>query len=171
VSSFDDAFTQLLGPEGGYTNDPKDRGNWTSGQIGVGELRGTKYGISAAAFPNIDIANLTVDGAKLLYQNHYWAPIRGDQLPPKVASVVFDMAVNQGIGEAGIILQRALGVAVDGAIGPQTVAAANAADLKKLMKDIAVRRILYYASLPTWSTYQHSWVDRTVGALVSALGA
>jgi lysozyme family protein len=45
--TFDDAFKGLILIEKGYQDDPNDRGNWTSGVIGIGELKGTKYGISA----------------------------------------------------------------------------------------------------------------------------
>ena len=54
--NFDAAFARLLGNEGGFDDDARDRGNWTGGRIGVGELKGTKYGVSAAAFPDLDIA-------------------------------------------------------------------------------------------------------------------
>ena len=58
---FEDAFARLIGNEGEFDDSPKDRGNWTGGAIGVGELRGTKYGISAAAFPTLDIKAITLD--------------------------------------------------------------------------------------------------------------
>ena len=51
------AFT--LRSEGGFTDNRADPGNWTGGQVGAGELRGTNFGISAAAYPQLDIANLT----------------------------------------------------------------------------------------------------------------
>ena len=51
---------ELMVSEGGFTNDPNDRGNWTSGKIGVGELKGTKYGISAMAYPLEDIKNIGI---------------------------------------------------------------------------------------------------------------
>jgi len=42
--NFDLAFDRVIGHEGGYTDDPRDRGNWTGGATGRGELKGTKYG-------------------------------------------------------------------------------------------------------------------------------
>ena len=68
TTTFDTAFANVIGLEGGYTDDPRDRGNWTGGTVGQGKLRGTKYGISAAAFPTLDIANLTLDAAKAIYR-------------------------------------------------------------------------------------------------------
>lgn len=49
------AYAVVLGYEGGFTQDPRDPGNWTGGRIGHGQLRGTQHGISAAAYPNLDI--------------------------------------------------------------------------------------------------------------------
>lgn len=167
---FDAAFDQVIGYEGGYTNDPKDKGNWTSGQVGVGECRGTKYGISAAAFPNLDIANLSLDGAKLIYRNHYWTTIQGASLPVYAAAYVFDMAVNMGVAEASMIVQKAVGATADGVIGPATISSMFAADRRNLMKNITVQRILHYAALPRWDTYAHSWTDRTINSLLVSLG-
>ena len=56
--TFDKAFDRLIGHEGEFTNDPKDRGNWTTGVIGRGQLKGTKFGISAMTYPHLDIINL-----------------------------------------------------------------------------------------------------------------
>lgn len=44
---FDVVFERLMPHEGGFQCDPKDRGNWTGGRVGVGELKGTNRGIAA----------------------------------------------------------------------------------------------------------------------------
>ena len=46
--TFDEAFKRLIGHEGRFTNDRNDRGNWTTGIIGKGQLKVTKYGKSLA---------------------------------------------------------------------------------------------------------------------------
>lgn len=46
--------------ERGYSNDPNDRGNWTGHNVGVGILKGTKYGIAAHAYPRLDIKKSNV---------------------------------------------------------------------------------------------------------------
>ena len=170
MSAFDDAFAEVLGPEGVLSMDPRDKGNWTGGEVGVGELKGSKYGISAAAFPHVDIANLTIDGAKLLAYNNYWAPIRGDSMPSHIGPAVFDMAYNEGIVEAAKTVQRACGALPDGVIGPATLAKLVAMDPKILMQNISIERILFYSGLTMWPAYKHSWVSRTIGALVKAIG-
>ena len=57
-------FPFVIGHEGKWGNDRRDRGNWTSGVIGKGELKGTKYGVAAHAYPELDIKNLTIDDAR-----------------------------------------------------------------------------------------------------------
>lgn len=52
---------------------------------------------------------------------HYWSLVKGDSLPPGVSYVVFDGTVNSGVGQSVKWLQRALGIAADGIVGPQTL--------------------------------------------------
>jgi len=74
--------------EGGYVNDKTDRG---------GE---TNYGISKRAYPNLDIRSLTPELAGTIYKNDYWTPAGCDLLPPDMALIVFDTAVNCGVSRA-----------------------------------------------------------------------
>jgi len=86
--NFDRAFQLVIGAEGGYVNDPSDAG---------GE---TKYGISKRAYPDTDIKSLTLDDAKEIYKQDYWNAVQGDDLPDRLDIVMFDCAVNQGVGAA-----------------------------------------------------------------------
>src|SRR5690554_3598272 len=62
--TFDLVFERLIGHEGKFTDVRGDRGNWTSGRVGAGELKGTKYGISAMSYPHLDIKAITLEQAK-----------------------------------------------------------------------------------------------------------
>lgn len=106
-SNFDKAADFTLSPtvEGGFTLDPDDRGNWTSGKIGEGELRGTKYGISAAAFPQLDIKNITIEDARAIYKKMYWDACDCDNVSWPLAACVFDTAVNSGVSRAKKLLK------------------------------------------------------------------
>jgi Putative secretion activating protein len=125
--NFDQAFAMVVGNEGGFTNNEADRGNWTSGIVGKGELKGTKFGISAAAYPRLDIANLTLEKAKEIYLLDYWNGCGCDLVPDAVNFVLFDMAVNSGVDAAVKSLQEVLRVQVDGIFGDQTKAALKGA--------------------------------------------
>ena len=110
---FLDAFAKLIGHEGGLSLDPRDRGNWTGGRRDWGELKGTKYGISAHAFPDLDIKSLTLEQARQIYRDKYWSAACCDMLPDPLKFPVFDLAVNSGPGRAARLLQRAVGAEED----------------------------------------------------------
>lgn len=160
MSNFERAFRIVVGEEGGFGADPRDRGNWTGGQVDVGELRGTKYGISAAAYPNEDIRGMTLDRARVLYRRDYWEPLRGDELPWTWALLMFDCAVNQGVGTAVLIAQDACGVQVDGKLGPRTMLALQSGDDRKPARFLA-RRAARYMKLATFPIYGDGWLTRT----------
>lgn len=157
------AFLEALGfthrEEGGYSDDAVDPGNWTGGKQGAGELRGTKYGISAKSYPTLDIRNLTLNDAREIYLRDFWVPIRGDDLPRAWRVAVFDTAVNLGVPRTIPMMQDALGVMVDGRIGPRTIAAAQSADNRKLARFFA-RRVKWYAELSTFDRYWDGWLTR-----------
>jgi len=100
AENFERALQEVFGHEGGYSADLRDPGNWTGGKRGVGQLKGTKYGISAAAFPHLDIRNLTLKQAGLIYRERYWKAVGGDALEGGVDLAVFDAAVNSGVSRA-----------------------------------------------------------------------
>lgn len=158
VPFFETAFRLIVGEEGVLSMDPRDPGNWTggvaevrdrSGKVispGVGLLKGTKYGISAKAYPSLNIAAIDLPAAHTLYIHDYWSLIRGDDLPQALALILMDCAINQGVHAARDCLQLALEVAADGILGPVTMSAVKSADPRKLLIEVAARRGLRYAS-------------------------
>src|SRR5271156_6577955 len=110
MASFDIAVNITLQPdhEGGFQNNSNDRGNWTGGAIGVGQLKGTNRGISAAEFPNLDIQNLSVEDVKNIYHEKYWGFFYAAINDQNVASKLFDLGVLFGQGTAIEVLQQVL---------------------------------------------------------------
>lgn len=153
MSTFDQLIGLVLSHEGGYVNDPRDPG---------GE---TKFGITRRSYPDVDIKNLTREQAVEIYRRDFWARVQGDQLPPAVAFQVLDAAVNHGTGNAVRWLQRAAGVADDGVIGPQTVAAVKRADPADLVSAFNAERLEFYAKLTTFDAFGRGWVRRVAGNL------
>ena len=164
MSSFEQAFGAVLGNEGGYDETHGDPGNWTGGGVGRGELRGTKFGISAAAYPDLDIASLAQADAEAIYRRDYWNRVAGDKLEPPLALLVFDAAVNNGCGRAARWLQMAVGAVADGMIGDQTLAAVNAYLATRsgasLCAEFMAQRLVYMAALPTWHLFGLGWARR-----------
>lgn len=138
-------FDILLGHEGGYVNDSRDPG---------GE---TKYGICKRSYPNEDIKGLTPARAMELYRRDYWDRIRGDELPPGLALLVFDCAVHCGVGRAVDLLQKACGVIQDGQLGPRTIAAASCFGVDAKFH---LERALFLTELKTWPSFSKGWAVR-----------
>lgn len=140
----------------------------------------TRWGISARAFPEVDIASLTVEGAARLYLDNFWAPLGLDDLHSwRVAAKVFDVVVNLGPrqeagrltpGAGTKLVQRAverLGVAivVDGLIGPATRAAINSKPQLEVLSALSVEQARHYARLAVrdgaqYGRYENGWMAR-----------
>lgn len=168
TSTFDRAFDVVIGHEGAFTDDPHDKGNWTGGAIGSGELRGTKYGISAASYPALDIRDLSLATAKNVYYRDYYQAVLCHEMPAMLAMLHFDAAINNGRGNAARFLQRALKVAADGKIGPVTLAALKAADLFETAEAYQRARTDLMRSLSTWPRYGGGWAVRLATLPVQA---
>jgi lysozyme family protein len=178
-----DAFTVwgafLMTAEGELSTDPRDAGNWTSGMCFIGTCKGTKFGISAAAYPDLDIANLTSEAALALARRDYWTPCHCDAFPPALAVVVADAAYTSGPLTAKRALQRALLVTADGIIGPETLAAVASAavahsvaglrsGLEDLLVEFMAQREVYETGLSSFRTFGLGWTRRNARALMVA---
>lgn len=163
--NYNEAFERLIGHEGNYTDNPKDPGNWTSGKAGVGKLSGTKYGISASAYPLMDIKSISLDQAKAIYRKDYWDRIQADYLPPALAFQVFDAAVNHGPTRAAKLLQRAAKVDEDGIIGPKTLGAVGKLSQAIMLLRFNAARAKFYTSLDTFKDFGRGWTNRVADNL------
>lgn len=163
--TFDQAFQRLIGHEGGYSNDERDPGNWTGGKIRVGKLKGTKFGLAANTYPNLDIKNITLAQAKEIYKKDWWDKLGGHGLHSAITFQLWDFAINAGKKRAIIELQQAAGVIADGIIGPKTIVAVNALDLNDVLLSLTAERLKFYTSLSTWPTYGKGWTNRVADNL------
>ena len=122
------------------------------------------YGITSAVARRVGyrgpMQDLPVELAKRIYHEDYWKAVRADELPPTVRYAVFDAAVNSGPAQSVRWLQRALGVADDGVLGPRTLAAANAANPDALRARIVAQRLTFMTNLNTFSAFGRGWTRR-----------
>lgn len=163
--TFDEAFKRLIGHEGGYSTDRRDPGNWTGGRVGVGTLKGTKFGLAANTYPNLDIKNLTLAQAKAIYKKDWWDKLGADGMHSAIVFQLWDFAINAGKSRAIKELQQAVGVPADGIIGPQTLAAVNSHDLNDVILSLTPERLKFYTSLSTFKTYGKGWTNRVADNL------
>ena len=154
--TFDEAFDLLIGHEGGYANHPSDPGGET--------MWGVTARVARANGFTGDMRDLPRDKAKQIYRDLYWTPVKADQLPQAVRFDVFDAAVNSGTDQAAKWLQRVVGAAPDGKIGPATIAAAVAAGPLIGARFNGVR-LQFMTDLPTWGAFGKGWARRVAGNL------
>lgn len=179
MTDFERAFQITLSAEGSFTNNPNDPGNWTGGAVNAGDLKGTKFGISAASYPHLDIENLTVQAAQDIYEENYWIHVHCEDLPWPLCAVVFDCAVNLGVGRTPILLgpviqdvQAHACLTTDGVVGPATKAAlAKPGVAVSAAKEFVARRMEYMGDLPGWHVFGLGWSRRLVEQAIVASGA
>lgn len=154
--NFEQAFEKLIGHEGDYTEGKNDPG---------GE---TKFGISKRSYPHLDIHSLTLADAKTIYRRDFWDRAQCDKLAPDLAFDLFDGAVNSGIGQSIRWLQRAVGVADDGVVGPLTLASINREDDSSAIRArYNGHRLEFMTRLSTWDVFGKGWARRIATNLQS----
>ena len=130
--TIDDLIEEAIAREGGYSNHPADRGGPT--RWGITETVARQHGFTGhmRVFPR--------EEAVAIYRRRYWLRPRFAEVAnhaPTLAAELFDTGINMGPAVAGRFLQRALNalnrcekdypdMAVDGVIGPATLAALTA---------------------------------------------
>lgn len=110
------------------------------------------------------------------YRQEYWNKVRASELPARLAVIVFDSAVNEGVPTAILHLQRALGVKVDGIIGEDTLAAADSSTRalwstgndRELLAEVTSRRLQRYRTLATADVFFRGWARRSVLVAIHA---
>jgi uncharacterized protein (TIGR02594 family) len=166
ASSYDAALARLLVHEGGNDDDPRDPGGRTSRGILQREWdawRGSHPGLPA------DVWRAPQDQVEAIYRQNYWNPLRCDDLPAGVDYAVFDYGVNSGIGRAAKVLQRMVATAVDGEVGPGTIAATKRANAAALIAAICDERLAFLQGLRTWPTFGKGWGRRVREVRAAAL--
>lgn len=151
-SNFEKSLQLILKFEGGYVNDPNDHGGATN--KGVTQTVYDEYRKSLNKSSQ-SVKDITDEEVKDLYYKKYWIVAMCDKLPLDVDTVHFDMAVNAGPKQAAKLLQRSVGVADDGVIGPETLAKIILIkDLKTLVKQYINKRIEFYIDIVVKDTSQ-----------------
>ena len=156
LSNWPAALALVLQSEGGFVNHKFDPGGMTN----LGVTRNVWREWVNRDVDEAEMRSLTPELVTPLYKQRYWDACKCSDLPRGVDYAVFDSAVNMGPGRAAKLLQAALGVAADGAIGRATIAAATAADPVELLEAFSLGKEAFYQSLPTFATFGKGWLNR-----------
>ncbi len=175
MTAFDTVAVFTKQEEGGYTDDSRDSGNWSSGVIGRGRLIGSNMGVGAPAalswmHPNegkVTAAWMRSSVGAIwqpLATVRYWRPLCCDKVPAPLTAMLFDYGWNRGIANSARQLQEALGFSrseQDGDVGAQTLAAVAAMPIADLLTRFADAQEQAYRALFNFAIYGQGWLSRT----------
>lgn len=142
--TFDDVISILLKREGGYVNNPADRGGPTN--FGITQSTLNEYG-NRHGWGYRDVRAINQQDAAAIYREKYWTPAKCDLLPDAVRDIHFDSAVNHGVQRAAYLLQESVGVTEDGSIGPATLAAVASMSADLLRARYRAARYRFYGRI------------------------
>jgi lysozyme family protein len=163
MSTFELAIPVILAHEGGLVNAPDDPGGLTN------------FGITLKWWQSVDptgtaemLKSMSVEYAEILYRHHWWDRYGyGQILDQKIATKVFDMAVNMGATQAHKLVQSACGLVTDGILGRETLWTLNAHNEHgncSLMQAIVARATEFYTDLaarkPELAKFLPGWLRR-----------
>ena len=155
--NFATAIDKVFEHEGGYRDDPDDRG---------GE---TNFGISKRSYPDLDIRSLTREQAEAIYYRDWWHRYGYGAIREScIGAKILDLSVNLGPHRAHSLLQQAMNetgstlLKEDGVLGPVTVAAVNAhVSPAYLLAEIKLAAIQFYVGLKQ-PKFLAGWVRRAL---------
>lgn len=177
--SIDELIEEVIDREGGYVDHPADRGGPTCWGVTQAVARQQGYG---------DLRRLPRQEAATIYRRLYWLRPGFDQVAsraPAIAAELFDTGVNMGPRVSTNFLQRALNalnrgatdypdMALDGRIGPATLAALDAFLARRgargetvLLKAIEALQGERYVALaerrPADEAFLYGWLANRIG--------
>ena len=163
--NFPAALAAVLRSEGGWTDDPRDRGGPTMRGVTLERLRAWEHD---PAITKAQLRNISDDKIRAIYHDGYWRPVAGDDLPSGLDYAMFDWAVNSGPARATVAIQRIVGVAPDGVMGTLTLSAIRQHDVGQMIDALTAARLAYVASLSTYSAFGNGWDKRIKNVRIRA---
>jgi len=119
MSRFDICLGFVLEREGGYVDDPSDKGGATN--CGITQKVFDEFR-SRLGLPSLPVKDISAIDVGRIYRDAYWDKAKCWACPEPLDLVVFDSSVNHGVSRAVKWLQTALGMdSIDGVIGPKTL--------------------------------------------------
>lgn len=155
--NFAASLALVLQHEGGFVDDKFDPGGRTNKGVTQAVYDDWRAGEN---LPKRDVKLLNGYEVGAIYKRRYWDAVKGDQLPFGVDYCVFDFAVNSGVGRAARYLQRAMGLAEDGRVGPLTIAAAGVESPGSLIERVCALRLNFLKQLKIFDRFGKGWTRR-----------
>lgn len=132
MADFEQAVAMVLKHEGGFVDDPDDKGGMTN--FGITEYTYKDY-FKGPMPSHQQMMDLTIDEAKKIYKQYYWDPFDFDfELDQKYATIVLNMAVLRGVSAIKQILpNNALNVVLNSQIAFINIVKRDSSQIKFLL--------------------------------------
>ena len=164
MANFDIAIDLVLKHEGSaYTETPGDRGGATRFGITIPTL----VDYDGKPHDKEDIRALTLRDAKNVYLKQFWTPMCLQQIhDQRLANIIMDQAVLNGKKPVTLRLQKIVGTAPDGAMGPNTTAACNSMNTNNVILAFLAAQTQFYTTLvvnnPPQIKFLRGWQNRVL---------
>lgn len=163
--------------EGGLSDHPNDAGGITNYGVSLKFLTDFQrrepmfcQSLGIAAPPvAYTIRHLKKDTAKAIFYKEFWLNNRLSELPPAIASFLYDSSVNHGSSRAARFVQAACNscnynkLVVDGILGPKSRAAIKYDDPRLVGAALQQRHDFYLnlvKSKPSQQVFLNGWMNR-----------
>lgn len=155
MATFDGAISFVLRHEGGFVQDEADPGGATKWGLSLRTLRALEdeeWDLDHDGDVDAeDVRRIDIGQAVAFYREQFWMRPLDDVADQRIATKIFDIAVNAGRRQAVLTAQRAAAwfsqILVDGVLGPDTVEAINACDATRLYRAMQAEQAKFYVSL------------------------
>ena len=167
--TIDEMVNTILAHEGGFVNDPDDRGGATN--FGVTQLTYAKWLGRPASIA--DVKAMDIETAKEIYLANYYYKPRINGLPDEIQPLTFDCAINHGPIRAMKFVQTVVNLAgfglitVDCVCGPETmrrVKAAHAEMGNYFINAMVDERVNFYEAIierdASQARFRNGWLKR-----------
>lgn len=164
---FELILEDILEAEGGFVDNPVDRGGPTNMGVTLRFLADAR-GVAKGSIEPGEIKNLTLDQARQAYHKILWQRANIKLLPPPIDWFIFDWSVMSGPRFPAKILQQYLGVKQDCVLGPKTAKAAREIVKQRpgreATQDLSRRAMLYFIRIckkdPGQIAFLEGWFNR-----------
>jgi len=165
MATFEILANKLFKWEGGFSDDPVDRGGATNRGVTLATWHSVGYDKDGDGdIDREDVRLLSPADCREVLRRCYWNRWRGDEINDEaVAAMLVDWLWCSG--RWGIVIpQRILGVTADGVAGPVTIRRVNQADASRFLIRIYNSRLAFIRNIirndPSQKKFEKGWMRR-----------
>ena len=164
MANIDVLVPKILKWEGGFVNNPNDKGGPTNEGITLSTWKQVGYDKTGDGEINVDDIKILNEADFKFVLRIYWNRWKADSIQNQsIADILVDWV--WGSGKWGVVIpQELLGVETDGVVGRDTITAVNSANQEQLFNKIFQARVSFLQAIvkhhPSQSIFLKGWLNR-----------